>query len=636
VNLRTFMTAGLHCLVFSLASAIAGDCAPFHCGLDSSEAIAESNGTITGTLTFLAGVNGAAANFNGTADVRFTGSLFDSSSASVSLWFKKNSSDEKGGILEIGQLGTPNSIGVFYAHTDNVYFEMRNSNSELKVAVALNVLSQTKYTHIVAIWDSRDDTNHMKLFVNGRYMAGERLTGPLVRDYGSMRVGIAGVGEWYGHGEGSIDELRFFDWALSDGEVYGEYVYSANRHRHQPTGKPISTGPVKLVGKTLTVNDEPFIVRGVGYQPIPIGMSPDKATLDYVYTNSAIIQRDTQYLKKMNANTVRLWAELPDATLLDALEVAGIYAIMAFQVPSSNEQPGIDYGDPATIQLYTDKMIDYVNRFKNHPAVLAWAIGNENNLHYDRDISDWYKLANKLAQAAYEAEEPAYHPTVLVNGYMLFFGDVDYCSDDISLSYVDIWGHNTYVRYDYHSYFCYFDKVTAKPLIMTEFGVDAYGAGLPSEHPHVQAEWVVHEWEQIEDSCLGGTVMEYCDEWWKCSSPSTHDSCGYYTDVQPDGFSNEEWYGVMEVEDGGSSIDIMHPREIYCALRQAFSGQRLPSDLDPDGSVDFYDFSVFSGQWLEMDCYENDCCDGADVDHSGEVDAVDLAAFCNDWLEAGE
>jgi hypothetical protein len=154
---------------------------------------------------------------------------------------------------------------------------------------------------------------------------------------------------------------------------------------------------------------------------------------------------------------------------------------------------------------------------------------------------------------------------------MLFFGDVDYCSDDNSLNYVDIWGHNAYNRYDYNSYFCYYDKISAKPLIITEFGVDAYNKDSSSEYQDVQAEWVVHEWEQIKNNSAGGIVMEYSDEWWKrCGYPSSHDFCGYDTDVQPDSYSNEEWYGVMAVQDNGNQPDIMCPREVYYALQQLF------------------------------------------------------------------
>jgi hypothetical protein len=633
MDLGRYMRRAVCLFAFTTCASIANECAPFHCSFDDADAIAQSGGTVSGTLTFPLGINGTAANFGGATSVRFMTTLFDTPNGSVSLWFKKGLSDQKGGILEVGHLGTPNSIGLFYANSNNVYFEMRNSANQHTVAYAENVLSQAAYNHIVAMWDMRADVYHMKLFINGRYLGGSTLSAPYAHSHGSMDVGVAGVGEWYGNGRGMIDELRFFDWALSDGEVYAEYVYSSNRHRNQPTNKPISTGPVKLTSKSLTVNDKPFTIKGVGYQPVPIGMSPDRATLEGIFTDPEIIQRDVAYLNRMNVNTIRLWAQLPNTTLLDALEAAGIYAIMAFQVPSTVDIPGIDYSDPATIAFYTNGIADYVNQFKDHPAVLAWAIGNENNLHYKKDVSDWYKLANKLAQAAYEAEKPAYHPTILVNGYMLFFGDIDYSSDDASLDYVDVWGHNNYIRYYYHSYFCYYDRISAKPLVMTEFGVDAYGPGLPWENQHVQAEWVVHEWAQVKDNCLGGTIMAYCDEWWKCGSPSTHDLCGYYTDVQPDIFSNEEWYGVMAVEKNGSSVDIMHPRQVYCALQQTFSDCKIASDFNTDNHVDFGDFTTFASNWMNMGCFEKDCCSGTDVDHDGAVGITDLAILSEQWLQ---
>jgi len=111
-----------------------------------------------------------------------------------------------------------------------------------------------------------------------------------------MNIGTAGSGEWYGNSRGIIDEVRFFDWALSDGEVYAEYVYSSNRHRVQPTGKPVSTDPVQVVDKRLIVDGRPFTVKGVGYQPIPIGMEPTRSTLDRIFTDPQIIERDIRVL----------------------------------------------------------------------------------------------------------------------------------------------------------------------------------------------------------------------------------------------------------------------------------------------------------------------------------------------------
>ena len=417
--LKKLILSNLWLFASVLSPSLAGECAPFYCSFDNETAIDQCSGMVNGALTFPIAVNGLGANFNGTVDVRFTGQIFDTPAGSLSLWLKKNSSDQKGGIMEIGRLGTPNSMGIFYANSDYVYFEIRNAANEYTVAYAPDVLSQDSYTHVVVIWYERQGTYHIKLFINGTYAGGERLQAPFVHANGFMNVGVSGSGEWYGRGRAVIDELRFFNWALSDPEVYAEYVFSSNRYRYQPTSKPVSTGPVKMVGKTLSVYDKPFLVKAVGYQPVPIGMSPTRDTLDYIFTDQNIIQRDVAYLKKMNVNTIRLWVQLPDTTLLDALASAGIYAIMGFYVPASTDVPNIDYSDPATIQLYANGITDYVNQFKNHPAVLAWAIGNENNLHYKKNVADWYKLANKLAQVAYETEKPAYHPTILVNGYML-------------------------------------------------------------------------------------------------------------------------------------------------------------------------------------------------------------------------
>jgi hypothetical protein len=261
---------------------------------------------------------------------------------------------------------------------------------------------------------------------------------------------------------------------------------------------------------------------------------------------------------------------------------------------------------------------------------LAWAIGNENNLYLNdvNDIRDWYKLANKLALAAYKAEEPNYHPTMVINGGMLYFGDGNYCSDDANMNYVDIWGHNAYTYYDYHSYFCYYDKISAKPLVITEFGADAYNNNTSSEYQDIQADWVVHEWQQIQNNCLGGIVMEYSDEWWKKGNPPSHDghNAGFYTDTQPDRFSNEEWYGIMAIEDNGSQSDIMHPREVYCALIQAFDGM-LPADFDFDCDVDFNDLALFTEQWL----FPKLSADVTPQPHDRTVNFLDWAIFANAW-----
>ena len=74
--------------------------------------------------------------------------------------------------------------------------------------------------------------------------------------------------------------------------------------------------------------------------------------------------------------------------------------------------------------------------------------------------------------------------------------------------------------------------------------------------------------------------MAYSDEWWKAGDPCTHDNGGYKTWAHPDGYSNEEWWGIMRTVDNGSGPDIMQPRKVYYTLKNKW-GVVLPIDTGP-------------------------------------------------------
>ena len=603
-------------LVFGLcAGQAAGECASFYDSLNDAESINANGGIIAGPLAFAPAVNGSGAVFNGACHVTYSDELFAASSGSVALWFRKFSPDEAGGIWQIGTLGQPNSVGVFYAGQSNVHFELRNSNGELVQINTPDVLMQDEWTHIVAAWRCDGSACDLWLFVNGRFVTHGHLPGSFNQAAAALQIGYTG---YYEYAEGIMDELRFFDWDLLDGEVYAEYVYSSNRHRYQPTSKPVSTGPVQVVGKSLRVNGEPFTVKGVGYAPTPIGFWPWEYS---TYTDPDIIARDIALLEAMNVNTVRTWGQ-PSLMLLDALyydAAEPIYAIAGFWIPTS----GIDYGDPATIAYYEAEFQDFIDLFKDHPAILGWGVGNEVNLHLDgQALIDWYTLANRLAEVAYEEEGATYHPTILVNADLWDMGNVDCHSDDVSLDFVDVWGHNTYFGEYAHCYFDYYDAISAKPLIFTEYGIDAYDNASGGEYQDVQAEYVVRQWRQIRSGCVGGTIMAYSDEWWKADDPHNHDLGGYATDNHPDGYSNEEWWGMVSVEDNGNAPDIMHPRVAYYALAQEYGA--LVGDLDHDGDVDLADLAQLLAHYGMTGgaTYED-----GDLDADGDVDLSDLAGL---------
>ncbi len=86
--------------------------------------------------------------------------------------------------------------------------------------------------------------------------------------------------------------------------------------------------------------------------------------------------------------------------------------------------------------------------------------------------------------------------------------------------------------------------------------------------------------------------MAYSDEWWKAGDPPAHDLGGYDTAAHPDGYSNEEWWGVMRVIEDGAGPDVMQPRQVYSDL--GFEYSIGLGDLNCDGMVDGRDIGAFA------------------------------------------
>jgi len=590
-------------------------------------------------LSFVPAVKGNGARFSGDASITFTSSAFQTPSGSVAFWFRKNhAAVTEGGILQLGSFTADSAFGVFYENGMDLFFQLRIAG-QIAQAYRPSAISDTAFTHITVAWDSRGERRIVKLFVNGKWdeFGGSEASGAFAP---SSQLQIGWVNS-KSNAEGVVDELRVFDYMLSDGEAYAEYVYSADRFCRQPSAKPPSEGQIQVVGNELHVGGSAFTVKGIGYEPIPKSMPGNPESAQFIYSNQAILDRDMPLLRAMGVNTVRVWETLdPDTEqLLDKLWNGGtqpIYAILGFPVDGA-----VDYADdpPGTVSDAALAVINdvkaYVTAFEAHPAVLAWALGNEMNLHYQHDLKDWFKLANRMAAATYDVETAngtetprTYHPVILTNSLLLDVGDTAVGSDDASLDMVDLWGHNAYVRKDYHCYFDYYEALSAKPLVVTEFGIDAYDTMAVTTNEVAQADWDVAEWRQIEARTSGGVVFEYADEYWKDLDGTLdgHDLGGHTTDVHPDEVSNEEWYGVMEIADGTVVPNVLERRKAYCALKAEFSDIAAP-DFDRDNDVDQSDFGHFQACYTEPDQKPVASCLDADMDCDEDVDLTDFNFF---------
>lgn len=111
----------------------------------------------------------------------------------------------------------------------------------------------------------------------------------------------------------------------------------------------------------LLVDGEPYYVRGGGGSGIEL-----------------------QHLPARGGNSFRTWTSSGDEaamrTVLDWAHRSGLKVTMGLAV--SSQRHGFDYGDRDAVRRQQARLRREVERFKDHPAVLMWAVGNELNLEY--------------------------------------------------------------------------------------------------------------------------------------------------------------------------------------------------------------------------------------------------------------
>jgi hypothetical protein len=126
-------------------------------------------------------------------------------------------------------------------------------------------------------------------------------------------------------------------------------------------------GPIKVevvrtdAGYVLTRGGEPYVIRGAG-----------------------MVVEDIARFAARGGNSIRNWttdSRVQDVgELLDAAHTHGV--TVALGLPMKPERHGFDYDDPAAVAAQRESFRDDILRYRDHPALLAWIVGNELNHSY--------------------------------------------------------------------------------------------------------------------------------------------------------------------------------------------------------------------------------------------------------------
>ncbi len=118
-------------------------------------------------------------------------------------------------------------------------------------------------------------------------------------------------------------------------------------------------------------------------------------------------------LKESGGNTLRTWDTTNLAVILDSALANDLSVIVGLYLPDYHETSFFNNPEKAA-KMHKDYQA-VVKRFKHHPALLMWSIGNEVIFPYNPSYNNFYKVFNGLVDMIHQDDPDHPITTVLLN-----------------------------------------------------------------------------------------------------------------------------------------------------------------------------------------------------------------------------
>lgn len=378
------------------------------------------------------------------------------------------------------------------------------------------------------------------------------------------------------------------------------------------TGSVLCTGQKKSIyiqrtteGFKISNGGKEFFINGMNWDYYPIGTNytynlwsqPSdviKAALDY----------EMSLLKKMGVNTIRQYTGVPVYWIQYIYDTYGIYTVLNHTFGrygvnvNGSWEANTDYSSPNVKALLLKEVKELAVQYRQTPGLLMYLLGNENNYglfwrgaetenipmedrQSTKDARHLYQLFNEAARVM-KLEDKG-HPVAICNGDLMFLDIiVKECPD------IDVLGINVYRGLSFGDLFERVKKEYHKPVMLTEFGADAFNVRTNKEDQVYQAECLVSNWKEIyanasglglAGNSIGGFTFQFSDGWWKTGQTTglqEHDtkaswSNGGYLNDYSKGINNmnEEWFGICaKGKTNEKGVYELIPRAAYYALKE--------------------------------------------------------------------
>jgi hypothetical protein len=223
---------------------------------------------------------------------------------------------------------------------------------------------------------------------------------------------------------------------------------------------------------------------------------------------------------QIGANSIRTWGIDNAQQILDDAQKHGMTVMLGLWL--QHERHGFDYNNTEKVKIQLEHFKRVIDKFKSHPALLMWGIGNELDLQYT-NTNCWYAVQD-IAKYAHEVDPN--HPTSTVTAGLdsMEVQLIKQRAPDIDIYCVNTYGDIAGVPANISRF------GWTGPYMITEWGVNGYWES-PKTAWDVSIEQTSTEKKQVffdrynnyikpnQNYCLGsyaflwGAKQEYTETW---------------------------------------------------------------------------------------------------------------------------
>ncbi|MBL7070983.1 MAG: hypothetical protein ISS26_02275 [Candidatus Omnitrophica bacterium] len=273
--------------------------------------------------------------------------------------------------------------------------------------------------------------------------------------------------------------------------------------------------------RNIYVNGQLFYVKGVSYS-LDYGPKQDFKSVPF-----SVWEKDFEMMRQAGINTIRTYAPLP-TSVLDLADKYGLKVIENICYPGG----GTKFNSKSDLEGLKRTALAYVERDKDHPAILMWSIWNDMPFRWSKEGSILKKYdkrtVNAFLKEIYDAikESDPDHPVTGSN----ILGEE---GEDIGFGFLDVLGFNAFVGItdwfnggfslrEAKKQVSKIERICSiqqkKPGLILETGYSTYCK------KYSQGKVVEAQIKAAGTKVAGVVVFQWSDGWHKAGNPLTQDN----------------------------------------------------------------------------------------------------------------